>query len=164
MTADDIDQATAVLREHDPDQDSGEWVARLGRDVAAAVKHPVVAVVRGEVVGYARTMPFHPEGDSPADAAPGGHYLLGLVVAPAHRRRGLGRLLTDERLRWLTERHPGTVYYYTHRNNAASRLLHEQLGFRRLTDTFWFPALPRDHSEVLYALRWEDPPHGPRER
>ena len=89
MTADDIDQATAVLREHDPDQDSGEWVARLGRDVAAAVKHPVVAVVRGEVVGYARTMPFQPEGDSPADAAPGGHYMLGLVVAPAHRRRGL---------------------------------------------------------------------------
>lgn len=157
MTAGDIEAAVAILRGHDPDQPVEEWTARLGRDVAAADRHPVVAVVDGVMAGYARTVPYQPDADSPADAAPGGEYLLGLVVTPAHRRRGLGRLLTDDRLRWLADRASPNVYYYTDRNNTASQRLHEQLGFRRVTDRFWFPALPREHSEVLFELAPEAP-------
>lgn len=153
MTVGDIAAAVAVLREHDPVQEVEAWQGRFARDVAAVDKHPVVAVLDGEVVGYARTLPFQPNDDSPANAAPRGYYLLGLVVAEAHRRRGVGRLLTQERLRWLARRGSGTAFYYTHRHNTASQRLHEQLGFHRLTDDFWFPALPRDHSEVLYELR-----------
>lgn len=97
-------------------------------------------------------MPFQADADSPENAAPSGYYLLGLVVASAWRRRGVGRLLTDERLQWLADRGCASAYYWTHQNNAASRQLHEQLGFRRMTDEFWFPALPPDHAEVLYGL------------
>lgn len=152
MAASDISGCVAVLRDHDPSQEAQEWTARLGRDVADADKHPVVAVVGNLVVGYARTLPFHHDAASPPDAAPDGYYLLGLVVALAHRRRGVGRLLTKERLRWLVERGTASAYYYTGPDNVASRELHEQMGFRRLTRTFWFPALPPDHCEVLYFL------------
>jgi ribosomal protein S18 acetylase RimI-like enzyme len=153
MSLDDIPEAVALLREHDPGQEHGEWLARFERDVADEGKYPVVAVVDGVVVGYGRTLAFEHEADSPADAAPPGYYLLGLVVAPAYRGSGLGQQLTSERLRWLRQLAIERVYYYTHRENAASQRLHERLGFRKLTDGFWFPALPRDHAEVLYELR-----------
>jgi len=156
MTASDIESCVAVLREHEPNHDADEWTARFGRDVADLEKHPVVALVDDVVVGYARTMPFEPDGASPADTAPGGYYLLGLVVASAHRRRGLGRLLTEERLQWVTAR-AAAVYYYTRRENIASQQMHERLGFRELTSNFWFPALPCGHSEVLYVLALPGP-------
>ncbi len=148
----DISACVAILREHDPSQHAQEWVARLARNVSDPDKGPVVAVIDDLVVGYARTMSFHRDAESPADAAPNGYYLLGVVIALSHRRRGVGRLLTEERLRWLVERGATSVYYYTHSNNVASERLHEQVGFRRLTRKFWFPALPPDHSEVLHYL------------
>ena len=157
MTASDIEACVAVLRDHEPEHDADEWTARFGRDVADPDKHPVVALVDDVVVAYARTMPFEPDGASPADTAPGGYYFLGLVVAPAHRRRGLGRLLTEERLKWLTARGATAVYYYTERKNIASQQMHARLGFRELTSSFWFPALPRGHSEVLYVLALPGP-------
>lgn len=153
MTVGDIERAVAVLREHDRDQDAEEWAARLGRDVAAADKYPVVAVAGHAVLGYARTLPVQPDSESPADAAPGGYYLLGLVVATAHRRSGLGRLLTEDRLRWLATRGVDSAYYYTNRDNVASERLHEQCGFRRVMERFSFPSLLDDHREVLYELR-----------
>lgn len=158
MDTSDISGCVAILREHDPSQDAKEWVARLGRDVADADKGPVVAVVGNLVVGYARTLFFHRDAESPSDAAPNGYYLLGVVVASAHRRRGVGRLLTEERLRWLVERGAADVYYFTHRDNVASERLHEQMGFRRLTRKFWFPTLPPDHSEVLHYLHLSPAP------
>src|SRR5688572_26921619 len=118
MTGADIEACVAILREHDPGQDLDEWLARLGRDVADPDKHPMVAVVDDAVVGYARTMPFEPDVGSPADVAPGGYYLLGLVVASPYRGRGFGRLLTQERLRWLIARGSTSVYYYTHQDNV----------------------------------------------
>ena len=83
ITASDISGCVAVLRDHDPSQEAQEWTARLGRDVADGDKRPVVAVVGNLVVGYARTLPFHHDAESPPDAAPDGYYLLGLVVALA---------------------------------------------------------------------------------
>ena len=153
MTAPDVPDCVSILREHDQSQDAHEWAARLGRDVADADKRPVVAVVDDDVVaGYARTLHFHRENDSPPEAAPGGWYLLGLVVASAHRERGIGRLLTEERLRWLVERGAPGVYFFTDIENIDSQRLHEQVGFRRLSRGFWFPTLPPEHAETLYYL------------
>lgn len=152
MKAVDVHASVAVLRQHDPSQDKEDWIARLERDIADADKYPVVAVVDDVVVGYGRTLPFEPGADSPAGAAPDGYYLLGLVVDPEHRRRGLGRQLAEERLRWLATRRATAVSYFTDRHNRASQRLHEQLGFRRLAGRFWFPALPSDHTEILYGL------------
>jgi ribosomal protein S18 acetylase RimI-like enzyme len=153
MTHWDVDRCVAVLREGYPDLDAGKWVARFEGDVADNGKYPVVAVVADVVVGYARTVSFEPDAGSPANVAPGGYYLLGLGVAADYRRRGIARLLTEERLRWLVGRGAEGVYYYTDRDNRGSHRLHEQLGFRQITDSFWFPALPREHTQVLYGLQ-----------
>lgn len=152
MRSEDIQGSVALLLEHAPDHDAGEWVERLARDVASADRHPVVAVLDGAVIGYSRTMPFQADAGAPANAAPSGYYLLGLVVAPARRRHGVGRLLTEERLRWLSLRGCDSVFYYTHKDNNASQRLHDQLGFRWITDDFWFPALTSGHEQVLYGL------------
>jgi ribosomal protein S18 acetylase RimI-like enzyme len=153
MTHSDIDRCVALLREGYPDLDARKWVARFQGDIADNGKYPVVAVVADEVVGYARTVSFEPDASSPVNVAPGGYYLLGLGVASDHRRRGIARLLTEERLRWLVARGAEAVYYYTDRGNRASHRLHEQLGFRQITHSFWFPALPREHTQVLYGLQ-----------
>jgi len=114
MTVSDVPGCVEVLQEHDPSQDAQEWVARLGRDVADLNKGPVVAVVENLVVGYARTLPFHYDTESPPDAAPEGYYLLGLVVALAHRKRGVGRLLTAERRDgWSSEAPPASTTTHT---------------------------------------------------
>lgn len=157
MALADIAACVELLREHDPGQDEADWVARLGRDITGADKHPVVAVADKAIVGYARTMPFTTDPGMPANAAPDGHYLLGLVVASAHRRRGIGRLLTQERLRWLLERGVDSAYYYTEHDNVASQFLHEQMGFCRMTDDFWFPGLPDGHAKVLYRFMAPSP-------
>ncbi|MDX6198347.1 MAG: hypothetical protein QOJ79_1498 [Actinomycetota bacterium] len=151
MVAADIPACVAVLRGHGPGHDVDEWLARFQRDVDSSEKHPVVAALAGAIVGYARTMPFEVEPGWPANVAPAGYYLLGLVVDLQHRRRGIGTLLTTERLRWLQGR-AVEVWYYTHRTNTASQHMHEQLGFARVTDDFWFPGMGDDHGEVLYRL------------
>lgn len=150
MIAPDVADCVRVLQEHDPSQNAHEWAARFGRDVADADRLPVVALVDDVVAGYARTLPFHRDRDSPPEAAPDGYYLLGLVVAPDHRNRGIGRLLIEERMRWLTERAATGVYFDTDIDNVTSRRLHEHMGFRVLTRDFCFPALPSDHTEILY--------------
>ena len=64
-----------------------------------------VALLADRVVGYARIArqgPFVSE--APANAAPEGLYLIGIVVEPRWRRRGLGAALTIARLAWAWDR------------------------------------------------------------
>ncbi|MDP9886263.1 GNAT superfamily N-acetyltransferase [Sinomonas atrocyanea] len=69
-----------------------EWTA------AALAARPdriaVVAVSDRGLLGYAKTHVY----PAPDGGAPAGHYLGGIVVHPAARRRGLGRALTEARL------------------------------------------------------------------
>ncbi len=57
-----------------------------------------------------------------------GWYLEGLSVLPTHRRRGIGRALTEHRITWLSER-TDVVYYTAAEVNRPSIELHEALGF-----------------------------------
>lgn len=84
-----------------------------------------VARVDGLVVGYSRVSWF----DAPS--LPTGWYLSGLIVAPEFRRHGIGRALTEHRLRWLSSRCE-TVYYFVNERNRASVDLHAALGFREI--------------------------------
>lgn len=84
-----------------------------------------VAIAHGDIVGVAKTH-FHREPDG---EAPAGHYLGGLIVTPAFRRRGVGSLLTRARLEWIWARSE-RAYYFTDEDNTASIRLHEALGFR----------------------------------
>ncbi|MGM7777425.1 GNAT family N-acetyltransferase [Arthrobacter sp. KNU-44] len=85
----------------------------------------LVAVTQGEVVGVAK-MHLHL---GPDGAAPAGHYLGGVVVAPGFRRQGVGFALTQARLEWIWSR-ASIACYFTNEHNTASIRMHETLNFR----------------------------------
>jgi ribosomal protein S18 acetylase RimI-like enzyme len=109
-----------------------------------------VAEVAGRVVGYARTTYWQRPPDAPPNAAPDGWYLIGLVVDPAHRRRGIGEALTTARLKAVAAR-ASEVWYFANARNQASLDLHKRLGFTEMTRDFWFPDLTFDGGEGVLA-------------
>src|SRR5581483_7229910 len=72
--------------------------------------------------------------------APAGYYLTGVLVAPAHRRLGVGEQLTRARMGWAAER-AEEMWYFTNAGNRASLRLHEALGFTEVTRDFVFPGV-----------------------
>ena len=111
--------------------------------------HNFVASVKSEVVGYAICR-YHAWSERNGDPQlPEGWYLAGLNVLPSHRRRGVGRALTEHRITWLTER-TDVVYFTAAEANGPSIGLLEALGFtevaRGLVSSF-----PR-RSEELQVL------------
>ena len=103
-------------------------------------RHPIVAVVDDRVAAYGRSAYFVPPEGSPADTAPEGWYLVGVVVDPEHRRRGIGLALTERRLAWLRER-TDHAYYFANAENRATIDLHGKLGFVEVTREFSFPGV-----------------------
>lgn len=114
---------------------------RDGRDgTAPHNKALFVARIDGRVAGYSRVELWTPPADGPGTDAPGGWYLMGLLVDPRHRRSGVGLALTEARLEWLRTR-TGRVWYFSNARNAASLALHAQFGFREVTRQFSFPTV-----------------------
>ncbi len=103
----------------------------------------LVAAASGTTVGFGRAILWTPPADAPADAAPGGWYLLGLAVRDRWRRRGIGLELTRRRLEWIRERADEAVFV-TNTRNRASLDLHRKLGFVEVTRDFWFPGASFD--------------------
>ena len=94
-----------------------------------------------EVIGYGGVirhvlLPEHPPG-----TAPTGYYLIGLIISAEWRRRGIGELLTVERMRWAAER-ADHIYYFANLANGAILDLHEKFGFEEITRDFSFPRAP----------------------
>ena len=122
----DIDGILAVQRLADRATDE-----KFRSSTAAAIDDPlrcfVVATVSEEIIGWATTHQFL-EDDGPA---PAGQYLMGITVAPAHRRTGVGSALTAARLHWA-EQHTSDAYYFTNAGNTASIALHESWNFREI--------------------------------
>jgi ribosomal protein S18 acetylase RimI-like enzyme len=117
-----------------------DWSALFGRDIVRDDRYLAVARTGVEVIAYGRTAWFEPDDDAPANAAPAGYYLIGLVVDPNWRRRGIARAITRARLAWVAER-AAEAWYFADRDNAVSMRLHDQAGFARVTDDFWFPTV-----------------------
>lgn len=117
---------------------------RFEHDLGDPEHRPLFVAVAsgGAIVGYGRT--FHlqrpREASSAAAAPPSGWYLGGLLTARDHRRRGIGRALTEARLDHIFAR-ADAAFYFTNARNAASLALHEQLGFVELTRDFSFPGV-----------------------
>jgi GNAT superfamily N-acetyltransferase len=128
--------------------ESEEWIARvLARSADEAALH--VACIADEVVGYGHAARFEPPAGSPPHAAPPGHYLVGLLVRPDARRRGVARALVASRLRWVFER-ADAAWYFSDDDNVASVRLHASFGFEAVTSRFWFPGLR--HPEAPMTL------------
>ena len=62
---------------------------------------------------------------------PAGHYLSGVLVDPAWRRRGIALALTRARLCWVFAR-ADEVFYVAGADNTASLHLHAALGFQEV--------------------------------
>lgn len=100
----------------------------------------LVAIVDGNVVGYARAGFLHRPADASPDHVPDGWYLLGVAMVDAWRRCGIGRALTERRLDWIGER-ADVVYYFANARNRASLDLHRAMGFVELTRHFSVPGV-----------------------
>ena len=61
-------------------------------------------------------------------------FLQRLAVDPAHQRRGLGRSLVLDSLKWLGRWRVGRVLVNTPTDNEAALSLYEQVGFHRLPE------------------------------
>ncbi|MFI5707225.1 GNAT family N-acetyltransferase [Kribbella sp. NPDC051620] len=117
----------------------GKRQAMLVDDLERDDRYVAVACAGSEVVGYGGV--FHHELTPEHPAAPTGYYLVGLIVAPAWRRYGIGEQLTLERMRWTAER-AAEIYYFANIANGATLDLHERLGFTEVTRDFTFPKAP----------------------
>jgi RimJ/RimL family protein N-acetyltransferase len=71
---------------------------------------------------------------------PHGPYLLGLLVAEAHRGQGVGEALTRVRIDAALGR-AGALWYFANSRNEASLRLHARLGFTEVQRPFEFPGV-----------------------
>ena len=161
-----LDVSVRLARAEDEDAIARLFLDRNGGDEAAVrdgVRADVeangdgrllcVAIHDGQVVGYgrARVLDYSKSG---SDAPPSGWYLVGVVVAPEHRRRGVGRALTEARIELLRSR-TDRVHYFASLLNRASIALHTELGFRLVQRPATVPGVPFSGGEgALFELSW----------
>ena len=102
--------------------------AYLGRQLRESDVIVLVAEEKGEVLGYTYA---GIEGiDYMALRGPAG-VLYDIVVDPAHRKHGVGRLLLDATLAALTEKGAPRIVLSTAARNEPAQRLFERAGFRR---------------------------------
>lgn len=135
----------------------------LAADVQDPDRQLLVAECGGRVAGYGRAMRFRPAAGAPADSAPAGYYLVGLVVDADLRRRGLGSALTRRRLAWIKER-AGEAWYFANAGNAVSIALHARFGFSEVTRAFSFPDVTFDGDGILFRAELRNAPLAPQPR
>jgi len=139
---DDVDDLAAIAAEREGES-IDRWqvlFTRLLDACASGMELLLVALVDDTVVGYGRVSHYTPPADAPANTAPEGWYLTGVVVDQAFRRRGVGLALTRARIRWIAERST-TSYYFANAMNQSSIDLHGHVGFVEVTRDFWFPGV-----------------------
>jgi ribosomal protein S18 acetylase RimI-like enzyme len=122
------------------DGTSDQWAALFGREIGRSDRYLAVARTGDELVAYGRTAWFEPDPEAPANAAPAGYYLIGLVVDPSWRRRGVASAVTQARLAWIAQR-ASEAWYFADLTNPVSIRLHERAGFEAVTEDFWFPTV-----------------------
>ncbi len=156
-TALDLEACVALARLADPGRTAAEWRRALRDDVEYAERLLLVADEDGELVGYGRARLLEPGTDAPADAAPAGYYLSGVVVAPGRRRGGIGSALTRARLDWIGGR-ADDAWFFTNARNTASIGLHRRFGFEEVGRDFSVAGVVFEGGEgILFRLRLRPP-------
>jgi [ribosomal protein S18]-alanine N-acetyltransferase len=78
--------------------------------------------------------------------------ILNLGVAPAHRRRGVGRALVERALTLLAARGARAVFLEVRESNAAARRLYQSLGFLEVARRARYYRRPVEDAVVLRAV------------
>jgi len=121
--------------------DPAEFALRLESTLASTGHGMILVAQHGEsLLGLGKVSYFSPAEDAPANVAPQGWYLSGVVVVPEYRGRGIGRSLTRARLDWIAER-DRWAFYFANLRNRVSIELHQEFGFVELTRDFTFPGV-----------------------
>jgi ribosomal protein S18 acetylase RimI-like enzyme len=150
--AHDVDSCVTLALIASPDSNAETWQSSFREDVEMPDRLLVVAERAGEVIGYGRVLPFEPGPDAPADIAPPGYYLMGLIVHPGSRRVGVASALIQARLVWIAKR-SDNAWYFANALNTASIALHAPFGFEEVTRAFFYPQVDFDRGEgVLFRL------------
>ncbi|HUZ42534.1 MAG TPA: GNAT family N-acetyltransferase [Acidimicrobiales bacterium] len=105
-----------------------QWRNRFEADLYDGKRRFFVAQAQDDIVGFGHSvLHTRPDGADP-QASPTGYFLSGLLVAPNHRRDGIGTLLTIARLNALRDL-TNVVYFLAEPENTATIELHMRLGF-----------------------------------
>jgi GNAT superfamily N-acetyltransferase len=135
-TAGDVPHLARLQAQRDdiPEASARANFERLLRRMDEGDAAVFVADVADEVAGYGTVDHLERVG------LPPGWYLGGVVVAPEHRRRGIGARLTRERLAWISAR-AREAYYFVNSANRVSLDLHAPFGFREIARDLAGPGL-----------------------
>jgi ribosomal protein S18 acetylase RimI-like enzyme len=123
------------------ERDGGDRVDaenRCERDILDESRLLLIAATADGLVAFGRAGYWEPPPGSPADVAPAGWYLFGVIVREEWRRHGIGLELTRQRLDWIRRR-ADEAFYFANARNRASIDLHARLGFVEVTREFTFP-------------------------
>jgi ribosomal protein S18 acetylase RimI-like enzyme len=121
---------------------------RCERDVANQDRLLLIARVDGELAAFGRSARWQPTASAPANVAPTGWYLFGVIVRDRWRRRGIAMELTRRRLAWISER-ANEAYYFANSRNRVSIELHAKLGFVEVSRDFTFPGASFEDGEGI---------------
>jgi ribosomal protein S18 acetylase RimI-like enzyme len=128
-----------------PEEVWERWMANISETIQAPDGVLLVAGKQGNIAGAVK---FYPDaGQAHQGQWPAGAGLIRLLaVAPAHRGRGYGRLLTQACLDRARDLSIPTIFLFTGTFMAAARQLYEKLGFQRA------PEFDRDPGPIAYRL------------
>ena len=143
-----VDQVTAVARVN-------RWF-----DLPAETNLLLVADNSGEPIGYGRAAFVVKPQEPGFEHVPAGWYLTGVIVDKPFRRRGIGELLTGQRLAWIFHR-SDAAYFFANSLNLASIELHRRLGFEEVQRDFTFPGASFGGGGVGILYRLGRPSKGP---
>ena len=134
-----ITRLTAARNERPYDQCVREVQTELELSDTSTDRLLLAALVNDALVGFGRVRWVTPLRDA-SDAMPAGWYLMGVIVDPAWRRRGVAAALTSQRLAWIAQR-ADRAYYFVNSKNRASIDLHARLGFVEIARDISFPGV-----------------------
>lgn len=121
------------------------WMDNISETLQASAGVVLVAEDQGRIQGAVK---FYPDagqahqGDWPAGAAS----IRLLAVAPAHRGKGYGRLLTQACINRARDLSIPTIFLFTGTFMSAARQLYEKMGFKRALE------FDRDPGPIAYRL------------
>ena len=126
------------------------WALHLLRTTRPQDGWIAVAEVDGEVIGWGRAGVFAPPPHAPDHCCPAGWYLLGVNVAGAWRRQGVGSALVRARTAWIAQRSPRALCFVAP-DNVASLELHARCGFAVTRQGVWFPLVAQRELLLMEA-------------